>query len=108
VVLSCVTHELPDASIRAGENGATNEPFVEGALLTKEGSGEVSEGRVSNLPLAPSLVRRGFIGATNSRRAGWVLGTNGTQPVVCESHPFAPSRPRRFRGRIEGRPRNHE
>jgi len=29
-------------------------------LLTKEGSGEVLEWRVSNLPLAPSLVRRGF------------------------------------------------
>jgi len=27
-------------------------------LLTKEGSGEVFERRVSNLPLAPSLVRR--------------------------------------------------
>src|SRR5262245_4923287 len=30
-------------------------------LLTKEGSGEVLKWRVSNLPLAPSLVRRGSL-----------------------------------------------
>jgi len=46
-------------------------------LLTKEGSGEVLQWRVGNLLLAPSLVRRGFIGPTDSRRAGPVLGTNG-------------------------------
>ena len=38
-------------------------------LLTKEGSGEVLHWRISNLPLAPSLVRRGFIRPTHRRRA---------------------------------------
>jgi L-alanine-DL-glutamate epimerase-like enolase superfamily enzyme len=37
-------------------------------LLTKEGSGEVLQRRVSNLPLAPSLARRGFSGPTQRRR----------------------------------------
>ena len=40
-------------------------------LLSKEGSGEVSEGRVSNLPLAPSLVRRGFIGSLSKGVQSW-------------------------------------
>ena len=46
-------------------------------LLTKEGLGEVWNGASANLPLAPSLVRSGFIGSTSPRCAGSFLGTNG-------------------------------
>src|SRR5262245_12784750 len=44
-------------------------------LLTKEGSGEVLAWRVSNLPLAPSLVRRGY---TKNR-----LKEHGSQNTDC-------------------------
>ena len=46
-------------------------------LLTKEGSGEVMQWRIGNLPLAPSLVRRGFIGPTHRRRADKALRASG-------------------------------
>jgi hypothetical protein len=49
--------------------------------LTKEGSGEVLQWRASNLPLASSLVRRGFIGPAYSRRAGRVLGRH-IPPII--------------------------
>ena len=53
-------------------------------LLTKEGSGEVLERRVSNLPLAPSLVRMGFTGPTHQRSAGPVLRMNGKEGGYSE------------------------
>src|SRR5262249_14437186 len=42
--------------------------------LSKEGSGEVLKRRVSNLPLAPCLARRGLVHATRQAGAGLVVG----------------------------------
>ncbi len=79
-------------------------------LLTKEGSGEVLQRRVSNLPLAPSLVRRGFIGPTDQRHsAGPNLRASGT--MFFSKQPLSPltlSRRRLFRRRIEGCPLGRE
>ena len=48
-----------DSRARVQLSATLKEPFVEGPLLTKEGSGEVLQWRVSNLPLAPSLSKEG-------------------------------------------------
>jgi hypothetical protein len=46
-------------------------------LLTKEGPGEVWNAAVLNLPLAPSLVRRGFIDPTYPCPTGRSLRVSG-------------------------------
>ena len=85
------------ASLTKGLSMNARSPFDELAmnsslwvpLLTKEGSGEVLEWRRSNLPLAPSLVRRGFTRPTHQRQgAGRNLRVSGKTSTYTHPQPL--------------------
>src|SRR5262245_49453469 len=75
--------------------------------LTKEGSGEVMQWRISNLPLAPSLVRRGFTGPTHRRRADKVLRASSWFRQFNRDSPLTLRRPI-FSGAVSKRARWNE
>ena len=76
---------------------------VRKSTLPYEG-GEVLDWRVSNFPLALSLVRRGFIGPTHQRRADKVLSANGYLLDDMKLLRFTPGRPHLLSGRLEACP----
>ena len=61
---------------------------VEVPLLAKEGSGEVWNAAVLNHPLAPSLVRRGFIGPIHPARRVGALRASGSVVVFKRQLPL--------------------